>query len=77
MISEADAPGSIGSEIALDPLRDALKDENTGVRLSAVGALGVIGGDMAIQALEEALTDDDEAVRMLATIELRRLKGEE
>jgi hypothetical protein len=75
MISEANAQGGIGSEIALDPLRDALQDADTGVRLSAVGALGVIGGDMAIQALEKALTDNDEAVRMFATAELKRLKG--
>jgi hypothetical protein len=76
MISKADVSESIGSEIALDPLRDALQDEDAGVRLSAVGALGVIGGDMAIQALESVLADKEEAVRMFATAELRRLKGE-
>jgi HEAT repeat protein len=77
MISEAEyAPRSIESEIALDPLRDALQDEDAGIRLSAVGALGVIGGDMASQALESVLADKEEAVRMFATAELRRLKGE-
>ncbi|MFQ5787074.1 MAG: HEAT repeat domain-containing protein [Thermodesulfobacteriota bacterium] len=76
MTSAEDAPGSIGSEIDLDPLREALQDENTGVRLGAAEALGTVGGDKAIQALEEAITDNDEAVRMLATIGLRRLKGE-
>ncbi len=76
MTSAEDAPDNIRSEIVLDPLRDALQDEDAGVRLSAVGALGVIGGDRAIQALEEALKDNDEAVKVLAAIGLRRLKGE-
>ncbi len=76
MIGKADAQGSIGSENALEQLRDALQDENTKVRLSAVGALGVIGGNRAIQALEEALADEDEVVKVLAGIGLRRLKGE-
>jgi hypothetical protein len=75
MISKADAQGSIGSEIAIEHLRDALNNENAGVRLSAVGALGVIGGDMAIQAIEGALVDEDKVVRMLATAELNRLRG--
>jgi HEAT repeat protein len=64
------------NEIIIDPLRDELKDEDAGVRLSAVEILGVIGGDKAIQILEEALVNDYEAVRMLATEVLRRLKEE-
>ncbi len=73
-MSASVALGSIGSEIAIDSLREALQDEDAVVRESAVEALGLIGGVRAIEALEVALSDEDEDVKELATEELRLLK---
>ncbi len=62
-LSAADALGNIKSMIAVQPLINALKDEDSDVRWSAAEALGNIKSETAVQPLINALKDKDEDVR--------------
>ncbi len=56
----AEALGRIGDENAVDPLKEALKEEyeDAGVRRNAAEALGRIGAKEAVDGLIEALKDE-------------------
>jgi HEAT repeat protein len=58
-----EALGKIGDPKAVDPLINALKDEDEYVRKNAAGALGKIGDPKAVDPLINALKDDDIGVR--------------
>jgi len=58
--------GKIGGKQAVDPLIDALDDENAKVRYIAAGALGNILDTKAIDPLIQLLADDEELVREAA-----------
>lgn len=51
---------------AVDPLMQALKDENRDVRRRAAWALGMIGDIRAVDPLTQALKDKDSLVRQTA-----------
>jgi len=53
----------IGDERAVEPLIQALKDENWSVRVEAANALGTIGDKKAVEPLIQALKDENWSVR--------------
>jgi HEAT repeat protein len=55
----ADALGEIKDTRAVGPLIQALKDNDSFVRMSAAGALGDINDTRAVEPLIHALTDDN------------------
>ena len=62
--SEAvEAVGKIGDKRAVEPLIQALNDENKYVREGAALALAEIGDKRAVEPLIQALNDKDENVR--------------
>jgi len=69
----AKALGDIGDQRAVDPLIQALQDEDSYIREAAAEALGDIGDTRAIDPLIEFLKDDDSGVRTEAAISLVKL----
>jgi hypothetical protein len=61
---------------ALDPLIEALNDQNASVRTAAAAALGQLGDEDAIPALKEKRLDRSEAVRKQIKATLAALAGE-
>lgn len=59
----AEALGGIDDDRTVDPLVQALKDENVAVRYSAAAALSKTADSKAVRALIEALNDPNEFVR--------------
>ena len=57
---------TIGDVKAVDPLIEALKDENSDVRERAAFALGELGDKRAYKYLVELLNDDNVKVREIA-----------
>lgn len=55
--------GKLGDQRALQPIIEALQDEEHYVRCSAAEALGEIGDDLAILHLIDALNDDERSRR--------------
>lgn len=58
--------GWTGDSRAVDPLIEALDDENWSVRARAANSLGNIGDSRAVGPLIETLDDSDSAVRFSA-----------
>lgn len=61
--SVALALGNIGDERAVEPLIQALKDKNAGVRRVVADALGKIKDERVLEPLIQALEDRDNDVR--------------
>ena len=59
---------------AVEPLIQALKDNNSTVRRRAASALGEIRDARAAESLAQALEDEDKEVRKRAKKALRRLR---
>jgi HEAT repeat protein len=70
----ARALGKINSKNAIEPLVDALMDENNGGRSGAAEALGQLKADIAIDYLIISLTDTDEFTRLAAAKALGKIK---
>ena len=70
----AGALGNIKSDTVVQPLINALKDEDSYVRGSAAEALGNIKSDTAVQPLINALKDEDKHVRGHAAEALGNIK---
>jgi HEAT repeat protein len=68
--------GHIEDARALQPLIEALKDDDEDVRRAAAYALGHLRDARAVQPLIEALKDDDEDVRRAVDQALRNLGSE-
>jgi HEAT repeat protein len=67
----AEALGTIGDPVAVEPLLMALEDEDGDVRCAAAAALGEIGDPAAVESLREALAEDEyEDVRYWAAVAL-------
>jgi len=66
---------SLIGEPAVEPLIQALKDENPRLRLGATSVLGVIGDTRAVEPLTQALKDESEDVRQLAKRALEKIKS--
>jgi HEAT repeat protein len=66
--------GRIGTPEALEALRHALADGETGVRATAVDAIAHFGTPDARALLEVALRDRDDEVRSIAATALRQLR---
>ena len=49
--------------MAVDPLIEALKDEDSDIQARAAGALGDIGDERAVDPLIDALKDENSQVR--------------
>ncbi len=64
--SAALALGDIGDARAVEPLIQALKDKNAGVRRVVADALGKIKDERVIEPLIQALEDRDDDVRFRA-----------
>lgn len=64
----------IGSERAVEPLIQALKDKFQPVRFEAVSALRMIGDKKAIEPLIETLKDENPSVRGLAVEALEEMR---
>ncbi|MCG2790777.1 MAG: HEAT repeat domain-containing protein [Actinomycetia bacterium] len=60
---------------AVEPLIEALKDENCYVRSHAVRDLGKIGDARAVEPLIKALEDEDSDVRETASEALKKIKA--
>ena len=69
----AEALGKIGDERAVEPLIEALNDEDASVRRGAAVALGRLGAERAVEPLIEALNDEEGHVRRGAAVALGRL----
>jgi HEAT repeat protein len=69
------ALGNIGASAAVQPLRDALKDEDTWVRLRAVSALKKMKARVAVPDLIERLADSNSMVRERAREALKDITG--
>ena len=65
------ALGKIGNLRAVEPLIEALKDDDWNVRVSSARALGIIGDERAVEPLNEALKDDEKSVRESVSIALK------
>ncbi len=74
-VEAEEALAKIG-EPAVEPLGQALKDEDANVRRRAVGALGKIGDERAVELLIQALKDEDEDVRWRAADALGKIGDE-
>jgi len=70
----ARALGEIGSAEAVEPLIQALRDEDESVRAAAANALGRIGDARAVEPLIQALRDSNWRVRAAAAEELGRIR---
>ncbi|MEQ8189689.1 MAG: HEAT repeat domain-containing protein [Candidatus Eremiobacterota bacterium] len=68
----SEALGNIGSEIAVEPLIETLKDETA--RVSAIKALGEIASVRAVDCLITMLHDRDPEVRSAAATSLGQIK---
>ena len=66
----AEVLGRIGDGRAVDPLIEALQDDDSGVREAAATALAKIGDPKAVQPLTEALEDEEPAVQIRAALGL-------
>ncbi len=60
------ALGFLPSDVALEPLLAALRDESPDVRSAAAGSLGSFEGEDVLLPLIECLRDDDKRVRVSA-----------
>ena len=69
----ASALGEINDTRAVDPLIQALNDDDSGVRWNSAYALGTIGDVRAVQPLIRALKDNDSIVRGFAGIALEKI----
>ena len=67
----------MGDARAVEPLIQALKDEEGDVRLIAAGALGHIGDAKAVEPLTKALKDKKKKVREAAKEALEKIKAKE
>ena len=67
------ALGKTGDKRAVEPLTDALKDEDREVRISAAQVLGELQDKRAIEPLVERLTDEDDQVSGRAAIALQNM----
>lgn len=65
--------GRVGDARAIEPLIDALQDENPGVRGAAANALGAIGDDAAVPYLKPLLKDANQQLVVWAAYALTRL----
>ncbi len=63
-------------EAAVEPLIQALKDEDSQVRGNAILALGEIGDRRAVEPLIQAIKDEDEYIRQKAAEVLYKLQDE-
>jgi len=72
----AEALGESGSQRAMQPLINALKEGNERLRRAAVIALQNYSGENVITALKEAVHDPDFEVRIYAREALRSLEGQ-
>ena len=70
----AEALGDTSSELAVEPLIQALKDEDSRVRSSAASALGLIGDNRAVEPLIGALKDEDSSIREIVSYSLGRIE---
>ncbi len=75
-MSAADALGMIGSEDAIDTLKEALNDNSVVVRMSAVESLGSVGNEDVVSSLSKALLDKDKEVRESVVESLGMIGGE-
>ena len=66
----------IGDERTVEPLIQALKDENWSVRAEAASALGTIGDEKAVKSLIRALKDENWSVRAKAASALGMIGDE-
>ncbi|MFB0544704.1 MAG: HEAT repeat domain-containing protein, partial [Asgard group archaeon] len=62
-------------ERVVEPLIEALKDEDNVVRMVAASTLSKIGDTRSIEALTQALKDEDEEVRKAAKKALEKIKA--
>lgn len=67
-----EALGKIGKP-AIEPLIQALKDEDPYFRMTVAETLGEIGDERAIEPLIQTLKDDDSSVRQMAKMALEKL----
>ena len=65
--------GRVGDARAIEPLIDALQDENPGVRGAAANALGAIGDNAAVPYLKPLLNDTNPQLVVWAAFALTRL----
>ncbi len=65
--------GTRGVRESLDPLTEAIKDENASIRFQAATALGRIGDPEAVSGLKTLLDDNDRFVRFAAFTALNRI----
>jgi HEAT repeat protein len=65
--------GRVGDSRAIEPLIDALQDENPGVRGAAANALGSIGDNAAVPYLKPLLNDTNPQLVVWAAFALTRL----
>jgi len=65
--------GRVGDARAIEPLIDALQDDNAGVRGAAANALGAIGDDAAVPYLKPLLNNDNHQLVVWAAYALTRL----
>lgn len=65
--------GRVGDARAIEPLIDALQDENPGVRGAAANALGAIGDDAAVPYLKPLLNDTNQQLVVWAAYAITRL----
>jgi len=75
---DADLGYNLGlmGEPAVEPLIQALNDEDSRVRVRAAEALGRIGDKRAVGPLTDALNDEDEMVRTFAKIGLESIEAQ-
>src|SRR5579883_1921439 len=69
-----EALGKCDPDSALEPLLEALSDENSIVRLTAVSALGHMGAHIPVDRLLLCLNDHNWQVREMAVLTLGRLE---
>ena len=75
-MAAASALGNIGNKIALNPLIEALEDEDWNVKLTAATALGNVGDKRAIRPLIRALGEDEFAFTRVAAASALSKLGE-
>lgn len=64
-------------EPAVEPLIEALGDDDPNVRVRAAEALGRIGDECAVEPLTDALNDGDEGVRTFAKMGLEKIEAQQ
>jgi hypothetical protein len=69
--------GEIGDTRGVDPLIQALQDEDSFLRRMAAVALGNIGDARAIEPLTKALEDEDSLVRQAAAEALEKIEAKQ